>query len=123
MMTVWNFVVTQPDFGEKLVPTPNGPEPDTAIGPHGAWVHEQDLAYVLDLAFPCGGVMKKGFMVGCPDAKQLAARPPEPPIEPPPAFFEVTDEPISEEDEEALEDFFKAFEPPKPTKKRKSRRK
>ena len=107
-MSVWNFVVTQPGFGEKTVPTPNGSQPNTVIHPtNGGWVHNLDLAYVLDVMAVCGGQLKKAFALGCPSAKQEATKPPEPPVAPPPAFFEL----LTKEEEVTLDDFFKAMEP------------
>ena len=92
-MTVWRFVVTAPNMGERIVPSPHDPSGSgqALIKRTGTWIHEEDWPYIKSLKFPCRGIMKGGFVKGCPDAKTMATRPPEPPVVPPPAFFEVPD--------------------------------
>lgn len=109
-MSTWKFVVSAPGMGEKNVPAPKTAEilgissGQVLIKRTGTWVHEEDWPYLESLRFPCRGVMKDGFMVGCPDARQMATRPPEPPYEPPPAFFETPPMLPVQDDDEALKE-------------------
>ena len=93
-MTVWRFVVPATNMGERTVPAPNDPSGtgQALIRKSGTWVHEKDWPYIKSLQFPCRGVMKDGFMKGCPDVNQMATRPPEP-LPPPPAFYRSYVEP------------------------------
>jgi len=94
-MSIWKFVIPTPNMGEKNVPAPKTAKilgissGQVLIKKTGTWIHEEDWPYLKSLKFPCRGVMKDGFIIGCPDAKQIQTRPPEPPYEPPPAFFET----------------------------------
>lgn len=90
-MSVWTFVVTASNMGERIVPAPHDPSGSSQalIKRTGTWIHEEDWPYIRELQFPCKGIMKDGFVKGCPDARTMATRPPEPPVAPPPVFFEV----------------------------------
>ena len=89
-MTVWRFIVPATNMGERIVPAPHNPSGsgNALIKRAGTWIHEEDWPYIKSLQFPCRGIMKDGFVKGCPDAKQMSTRPPELPVTPPPAFFE-----------------------------------
>lgn len=88
-MSVWRWIVPNPGIGEKTVPAPNAPNGtgQEIIKIHGTWIHESDWRYINQLQFACRGVMVNGFSIGCPDAKQMATRPPEPPVAPPKAIY------------------------------------
>ena len=90
-MSVWKFIATAPNMGERIVPAPHDPSGsgNALIKRTGTWIHEKDWLHIKSLQFPCRGIMKDGFAKGCPDAKTMATIPPEPPVAPPPAFFEV----------------------------------
>lgn len=94
-MSVWRFVVPQAGMGERAVPAPKTallmgePSGNVIIRAQGTWIHEEDWPYLSELKFPCRGLMRNGFVIGCPDANQFATMPPEPPIEPPAPFFEM----------------------------------
>ena len=114
-MTVWRFVVPATNMGERIVPAPHDPSGSgqALIKRTGTWIHEEDWPYISSLKFPCRGIMKDGFVQGCPDAKQMATSPPEPPVIPPPAFFEVPDTTLYERPE--------TMQAPEPKPKRKKR--
>ena len=79
MQSEWHFVVSDPKVGlQAEVDTPSGRP--YLIDRKGTWVHQDDIAYILDLernGCECqdGGMVKPAYHLAKATATQVASRP------------------------------------------------